>query len=83
MIRPYNNHRYNNLLSILPEYMPNSRSRSCSHKLSNNHLRVLARPTFSIPMQHTQIQTLKHGRNTMRRVGRIPLGRCTLFQCQA
>jgi hypothetical protein len=78
------NHNYNpnNLLSFHPEYMPNSHSHSCSRNLSNN-LKVLVRLTSLIRMQHIQIQTLKRGRNTMRRVGRILPGRCTLFQCQA
>jgi hypothetical protein len=75
-----NNHRHSNLLSIRPEYMPNNHN--CSRSRSNN-FRTLARPTFLIQMQHIQIQTLKHGRNTMPKVGRIPLGRCTLFPCQA
>jgi hypothetical protein len=83
LISNTNNHRHNNLLSIRPEYMPNNHSRSCSHKLSNNNLKMLVRPTFSIQMQHTRIRTLKHGRNTMRRVGQILLGQYTLSRCQA
>ncbi|KAG1743031.1 hypothetical protein EDB19DRAFT_2038245 [Suillus lakei] len=57
-----NSHRHNSLLSIRLEYMPNNNSHSCScgRKLSNNNLKALARPTFSIQIQRTQIRTFRH-----------------------